>query len=655
MFTDAWTASARAAPGRPWGEALLRFLTGARVHISGAMTSNDRWAPLATQLRADSIRATTTAGSGHPTSSLSAADLMAVLLQDHLRADWGASTSFDEDRIIFSKGHAAPLLYAMFKAVGAISDAELLTLRKLGSRLEGHPTPRLPWVHVATGSLGQGLPAAVGMALGARLLGLELRCWVLLGDSEMAEGSVYEAFELGGYEGLARIVAIVDMNRLGQRGPTMLQWNGERYAERARAFGWNAMVIDGHDRAAIHRAYTDAEGSDRPVCIVARTKKGAGVSFVEDREGWHGKAFSSDEEAKALAELGNPAGDLVVRPPGARGRRAAPELPRGAFRAPRYEVGAKVATRQAFGDALRALGDARGDVVALDGEVGNSTFTEVFAKAHPERFFEMYIAEQQLVSAAVGMQTLGLAPFAATFAAFFTRAHDQIRMAAISRAHLGLVGSHAGVSIGEDGPSQMALEDLAMMRAVAGSTVLYPSCATTTVELTRQMAERAGITYLRTTRGKTPVLYGPEERFPIGGSKVLRRSGGDVAAVLAAGITLHEALRAHERLAADGVPVRVVDLYSVKPIDAATVEACARECGGRLIVVEDHFPEGGLGDAVSEVFAGRPAPAIVRLAVRSLPGSGTPRELLDGAGIGADAIVEAVKRASRAPAQPGSP
>jgi transketolase len=606
------------------------------------VTSNDPWAPLAAQLRADSIRATTAAGSGHPTSSLSAADLMAVLLGGHLRADWRRPNGADDDRLVFSKGHASPLLYAMLKAGGAISDEELLSLRRLGSRLEGHPTPRAPSVEIATGSLGQGLPAAVGVALGARLLGHDIRCWVLLGDSEMAEGSVYEALELGGHYGLAQLVAIVDMNRLGQRGPTMLEWDGEQYAERARAFGWRALVIDGHQRGEIDRAYAQAERSDRPTCIVARTRKGAGVSFLEDKEGWHGKALSKDEAARALAELGNPACDLVVDPPGPRRTRPPRELHRVAYEAPRYDVGARVATREAFGDALRALGAARGDVVALDGEVSNSTYSERFAKAHPHRFFEMYIAEQQLVSASVGMQVLGLVPFASTFAAFFTRAYDQIRMAAVSRARLCLVGSHAGVSIGEDGPSQMALEDLAMMRAVSGSTVLYPSCATTAAELTRQMADGDGIAYLRTTREKTPVLYGPGERFPIGGSKVLRRSGSDVAAILAAGITLHEALRAHDLLQERGIAVRVVDVYSVKPIDAATVEACASECGGRLVVVEDHWPQGGLADAVCEVFAGRPAPAITRLAVRGMPGSGTPRELLDAAGIGADAIVDAV-------------
>lgn len=605
----------------------------------------DLWGPLAAQLRADSIRATTAAGSGHPTSSLSAADLMAVLLADHLHYDWRDPKDPDNDRLVFSKGHASPLLYALYKAAGAIPDAELLTLRRLGSRLEGHPTPALPWVDVATGSLGQGLPAALGMALGAKLSGRDLRCFVLLGDSEMAEGSVWEAFELASYHGLHQIVGILDMNRLGQRGATMLQWDGERYAERARAFGWRALTVDGHDAAAIHRAYQVAEGSDRPALVIARTRKGAGVSFLADQEGWHGKALSEPEARRALEELGHPRGDLVVETAGPRRRTPRTERAAGAYAPPRWALGAKVATREAFGEALRALAVARGDVVALDGEVGNSTYTERMLKADPARFLELFIAEQAMVGAAVGLQVLGFVPYAATFAAFLSRAYDFVRMAAVSKANLCLVGSHAGVSIGEDGPSQMGLEDLAMMRAVAGSTVLYPACATTAAELTRQMAGRTGVQYLRTTREKTPVLYGSDEAFPIGGSKVLRRSDGDAAAVLAAGITVHEALRAHAALEAEGIAVRVVDCYSVKPIDAATVEACARECRGRLVVVEDHWPQGGLGDAVCEVFSGRPAPAITRLAVSGLPGSGTPAQLLDAAGISAAHVIAAVKRA----------
>jgi transketolase len=614
----------------------------------------DAWEGLARQLRADSIRATTAAASGHPTSSMSAADLAAVLLADHLHADWAHPHDLDNDRLILSKGHASPLLYAMFKAAGVISDEELLTLRKRGSRLEGHPTPRLPWVDVATGSLGQGLPVAVGMALGARLLERDLRIWVLLGDSEMAEGSVYEAFELAGFYGLGRIIAIVDANRLGQRGPTMVQWDLDRYADRARAFGWNALVIDGHDREAIHRAYADAESSDRPVCVVARTRKGAGVSFVEDKEGWHGRPLTQEDARRALAELGSPAGDLRVTPPRPRRHTVRAEVGAAApFSAPGYAKGSKVATREAFGDALRALGAARPDVVALDGEVSNSTYTERFGKDHPARFFEMFIAEQQMVGAAVGLQVFGLVPFAATFAAFFTRAYDQIRMAAVSRAGICLAGSHAGVSIGEDGPSQMALEDLAMMRAVHGSTVLYPSTGNCAAALVEEMARASGIRYLRTTRGKTPELYAPGERFSIGGSKVVRRSDHDRVAVLAAGITLHEALAAHAVLEREGIAIRVVDLYSVKPVDAATVETCARECPGGLVVAEDHWPEGGLADAVAEVFAGRPAPAIARLGVRDMPHSGTPAELLDDAGISARHIADAARRAAAAKVEGG--
>ena len=608
------------------------------------------WKDLATQLRADSIRSTTAAGSGHPTSSMSAADLMAVLLADYFHYDFNAPHNVRNDRLIFSKGHAAPLLYAVYKAAGALSDQEMMTLRKFGSHVEGHPVPApngLRWVDVATGSLGQGLPTGVGMALvGKRLDKLPFRVWVLLGDSEMAEGSVWEAFELGGFYGLNNLIGILDMNRLGQRGPTMLQWHGEIYAERARAFGWNAITIDGQDVDVIDRAYREAEAStDRPTLIVAKTKKGAGVSFLADQEGWHGKALPPDMAEKALAELGNPSGNLIVKPQPPRDGPAPVLPPPGRYTPPSYEVGSKVATREAYGDALKALGGVNQAVVALDGEVSNSTFADRFKNAYPERFFESYIAEQQLVSAAVGMQALGKIPFASTFAAFFSRAYDQIRMAAISRANIRLTGSHAGVSIGEDGPSQMALEDLAMLRAVHGSTVLYPSCATTTAHLVGQMETREGVVYMRTTREKTPVLYGPNESFPIGGSKVTRRSDNDVAAVIGAGITLHEALKAYEQLQGEGIPIRVIDLYSVKPIDAGTLKTAAQECGGNLIVVEDHWPEGGLGDAVLEVFSGPEGqmPHVTRLAVRDMPGSGMPEELLDAAGINARHIVEAVK------------
>ena len=611
--------------------------------------TSQEWKSLATQLRADSIRSTTEAGSGHPTSSMSAADLLAVLMADYLHYDFANPHDLRNDRLIFSKGHAAPLLYAVYKAAGAITDAEMMTLRKFGSRIEGHPVPPptgLPWVDVATGSLGQGLPVGVGMAFSGKYLDkLPMKVWVLLGDSEMAEGSVYEAFELGGHYNLNNLIAIIDMNRLGQRGPTMLEWHGEIYAARARAFGWHAIEVDGLDVDAVNAAYAEAIASDKPVCIVAKTQKGAGVSFLADHEGWHGKALPPADAEKALAELGNPACDITIQVQAPLPGTAATLGDAGHFVPPAYEMGTKVATREAYGDALKALGAAKPNVIALDGEVSNSTFADRFKKAYPERFFESYIAEQQLVSAAVGLQCMQKIAFCSTFAAFFSRAYDQIRMAAISRANLRLVGSHAGVSIGEDGASQMALEDLAMIRSVHGSTVLYPSCATTTAHLTAQMATRTGIVYMRTTREKTPILYGPEESFPIGGSKVLKQSEKDVAAVIAAGITLHESLKAYDILAAQGIAIRVIDLYTVKPIDVETVKKAAAECGGNLFVVEDHWPEGGLGDAVLEVFggAGSAHPNVTRIAVKDMPTSGKPEELLDAAGISAPHIVDAVK------------
>jgi transketolase len=606
------------------------------------------WKELGVQLRVDSIRSTTAAGSGHPTSSMSAADLMAVMLASHLRFDISRPRAAGNDRLIFSKGHASPLLYAILKAAGGISDEEMMTLRRRGSRIEGHPAPVLPFVEVATGSLGQGLAMAVGMALAAqRLDHIGNRFWVLLGDSELAEGSVYESFAAASFYGLSSVTAILDMNRLGQRGPTALGWNGEAYASRARAFGWEAVVVDGHNALAIDEAYSAAERALRPTLVVAKTKKGSGVSFLEDKEGWHGKALSREEAGRALAELGwsDQVPSALVKP--ARPTAVEPAVARtGApLELPAYALGAKVATRAGFGDALVAVGSTDLRVLGLDGEVGNSTYMDRFAKAHPERFFEMFIAEQQMVSAAVGLQVFGWTPFAATFSAFLTRALDQIRMAAISGATLNLVGSHAGVSIGEDGPSQMGLEDLAMMRAVHGSVVLYPSCANATAMLVAEMAKLRGIQYLRTTREKTPVIYSPGERFPIGGSKILRRSDRDRIAIVGAGITVHEALKAHEELASRDLAARVIDLYSVKPVDRATLRAAARECASGLLVVEDHHPEGGLADAVSEAFEGVPAPAIRRLAVRIMPGSATAEQQRDGAGIDAHAIVEAVTAA----------
>jgi transketolase len=596
---------------------------------------------LGQQLRVDSVRAAAAAGSGHPTSSMSAADLMAVLFARHFRYDFEHPDHPGNDRFVLSKGHASPLMYATYKAAGAIDDEELLTFRKNGSRLEGHPTPRrLPWVETATGSLGQGLPVGVGIALaGKRPAHTDHRVWVLCGDSELAEGSIWEAAEHAAYENLDNLTLIVDVNRLGQRGPTRHGHDLDAYARRFQAFGWHTVEVDGHDVDAVDRAYGEALSTrGQPTAVLARTLKGKGVEAVQDREGLHGKPLPEAEEA--IAELGG-VRDLrirVERPPadGAppAGHTGRPELPR-------WDKGEEVATRNAFGEALTALGTARGDVVALDGEVGDSTRAEAFAKEHPERYFECYIAEQQMVAAAVGMATRGRVPYAATFAAFLTRAHDFIRMASISGSGINLVGSHAGVAIGQDGPSQMGLEDLAMMRAVHGSTVLYPCDANQTARLVAAMADLDGIRYLRTSRGASPVIYGPDEEFPVGGSKVLRSSDRDRLTLVAAGVTVPEALAAAEALEGEGIAVRVIDLYSVKPVDRETLRTAAEETGC-LMTVEDHHPEGGLGDAVAEAFAdGSPVPRLVRLAVRDMPGSASPEEQLHAAGIDAESIAAA--------------
>ena len=606
------------------------------------MTDAERWQELGQQLRVDSIRAAAVTKSGHPTSSMSAADLMAVLLAKYLHYDFDNPDDPRNDHLVFSKGHASPLLYSMYKAAGAITDEELLTFRVFGSRLQGHPTPEIPWVDVATGSLGQGLPFAVGIALaGKKLDQLPYRVWVLCGDSEMAEGSMWEAFEHAAFYGLDNLTAIIDVNKLGQRGETMHGWDLDSYANRAKAFGWHTIEIDGHDVGAIERAYGEAASMQGvPTVIVARTVKGKGVKAVEDKPGWHGKALDNPEEA--IAELGGERNIVVdVAKPEIEGEPHRFEVS-GTLELPTWELGEEVATRRAYGDALKALGDARGDVVALDGEVSNSTYAEIFRDAHPERYFEMYIAEQQMVAAAVGLQVRNWVPFASTFAAFLSRAYDFIRMAAISQANLRLCGSHAGVSIGEDGPSQMALEDLAMMRAVHGSTVLYPSDANQTAKLVAAMADREGIVFLRTTRAATPVVYSADEEFPIGGSRVLR--DGDDIAIVGAGITLHESLKAADALAGEGINARVIDLYSVKPVDAEGVLAAAEATGGRILTVEDHWSEGGIGDAVLEALSDSEfPPRVVRLAVRELPGSGKPEELLAAAGIDAEHIVEAAR------------
>jgi transketolase len=605
------------------------------------MGTVNEWNELAAQLGVDSIRSSTAAGSGHPTSSLSAAHLVAVLWSDHLRYDVADPRSLANDRFVLSKGHASPLIFSVLKAVGAIGDEQLLSFRRFGSPVQGHPAPlpEMPWIDVATGSLGQGLPIALGMALAMKMDGIPARVWCLMGDSEVAEGSVWEAMENASHHGADNLIAIIDVNRLGQRGPTMLQWDLETYAARARSFGWHPIEVDGHDVGAIDAAFTEAEGSDGPAIVIAKTEKGHGVSFLADKEGWHGKALSQEEADRAIAELGGPR-DVSVTP---RKPEAGVSPPADVPIVVLPVYAEAIATRKAFGETLAALA-VRGDVVAIDGEVANSTHTEDLQKVAPDRFVESYIAEQNMLGMAVGMQVLGKVVFPATFAAFLTRAYDFIRMAAISRANLRLSGSHAGVSIGEDGPSQMALEDLAMMRAVHGSTVLYPCDGNSTARLVGAMADLPGISFIRTTREKTPVIYEGDEAFPVGGSKTLRSSDADRVTLVGAGITVHEALEAAGSLEADGVAARVIDCYTIKPIDAETLRAAASQTG-LLVTIEDHWIEGGLGDAVLAALAdgGELSGTVVKVAVTQMPGSGTPEELRDWAGISAAAIADRVR------------
>ncbi|MCL4798737.1 MAG: transketolase [Burkholderiales bacterium] len=595
-------------------------------------------ASVAARLRRDVIRMTTAAGSGHPTSCMSAAEIVAALFFRAMRWDPGDPKARDVDTFVLSKGHAAPVLWAVLAAAGAI-DEELTTLRRIDSSLEGHPTPTNPWVRVATGSLGQGLAAANGMALANRLDGIDARVYCLLGDGECSEGSIWEAAQFAALQELANVVAIVDVNGFGQTAPAPYDHDTGVFAARFRAFGWHAIEIDGHDLGQALGALA-AAAERGPTAIIARTVKGKGVSLVAGKDGWHGKALDREQMEQALAELPEPGPLPAIEP-----RRLGPAKPRAkphrdGFRVD-YALGDEVATRDAFGTALEKLGALVPDIVAIDGDVQDSTRASKFAEAFPERFFEGYIAEQNMVGAALGLAAAGKIPYAATFACFLTRAADFIRMAGHSRpAHLVLCGSHAGVSIGEDGPSQMGLEDLALFRAMNGSTVLYPSDAVSAERLTEVAAHTPGIVYLRTTRPKTPVIYANDEAFPVGGSKTLRESGEDRATIVAAGITVHEALAAHEALARAGIRTRVVDAYSVKPLDAEALVRAARETG-RVVVVEDHWVDGGLGDAVAAAIGVHAE--VRRLGVREAPRSGAAQALLDRHGISRRAIEQAVQ------------
>jgi transketolase len=604
---------------------------------------------IATRLRIDSVRSTSEAGSGHPTSCASAADIMAALFFAELRFDPKDPRHPGADRFVLSKGHAAPILYAAWAEAGAFDRSELLKLREIGSDLEGHPTPRLPFVDVATGSLGQGICAAIGIALNARRIRSDYRTYCLLGDGESAEGSVWEAAEVGAQDGLDNLCAITDVNGLGQSRATMWQHDLEQFARRWRAFGWHTITINGHDINQILDALAEARATKgQPTMIVAGTLKGKGIAVAEGKDNWHGKAFKKGEETdKVVAELEKqfvPQADGIdlvksIAKPASRPADPAPAKP---LSPPDYKLGDQVATREAYGVALAKLGAADSRVVGLDADVKNSTFSDKFEKAFPERFYENFIAEQVMIGSAMGLAARGAVPFPSTFAAFLTRAADFVRMLAISNLNVKLAGSHAGVSIGEDGPSQMALEDLAMFRAQPNFAVLYPSDGVSTERLVAAMAAHAGPAYMRTSRPKTPVIYGPDEKFEIGGLKVVRESANDVATVVGAGVTLFEALKAYDQLKAAGVLIRVIDLYSLAPIAKDALVSAGKATKGRIVTVEDHYAAGGIGDAVSEAVDDAGI-RVHRIAVREIPRSGKPEELLDRYGISASHIVAAVQ------------
>ena len=609
---------------------------------------------MAARLRIESVRATSEAGSGHPSSCCSAADIVAALFFGHMRFDPTNPQHEDNDRFILSKGHAAPLLYAAWAEAGFVDSADLLRLREIGCDLEGHPTPRLPFVDVATGSLGQGICAAIGIALNSRRLGSEYRTYVLVGDGESAEGSVWEAAAAGDYFALDTLCGIMDVNALGQSRATQLGYDMDAYAGRWQSFGWHAIIVDGHDMGEILGALDEARGTKgRPTMILARTFKGKGIPSMEGRDGCHGKAVAKGPDLDATIaalEAGLLAGAKTPDIPPPPVRNVATPAPAGVLPAPAYRRGDKVATREAYGTALAALGSLDARVVALDADVGNSTFSNKFEKVHGDRFYQTHIAEQVMVGAAMGLASRGAIPFPSTFACFLTRASDFVRMAGISRSNIKFAGSHAGVSIGEDGPSQMALEDLAMMRAVPQSAVLYPCDGVSAECLVYAAAAYDGMAYIRTSRPKTEVIYEPTDVFEIGGSKVLRESGDDVATVVGVGVTVFEALAAYERLRSDGITIRVIDAYSVQPIDAETLVRAGLQTNHRIITVEDHYATGGLGDAVSEAVAADGI-TVLRLAVREIPRSGKPDELLDRYGISAAHIMQAVRRQVEATAE----
>tara|TARA_B100001123_G_scaffold88413_2_gene101638 strand:- start:7927 stop:9837 length:1911 start_codon:yes stop_codon:yes gene_type:complete len=603
---------------------------------------------IAARLRIESVRSTSEAGSGHPSSCCSAADIVAALFFGHMRFSPSDPQCDDNDRFILSKGHAAPLLYAAWAEAGFVDRSDLIRLRELDCDLEGHPTPRLPFVDVATGSLGQGICAAIGIALNARRIGSDYRTYVMVGDGESAEGSVWEAAKVADSFALDNLCGITDVNALGQSRSTQWGHDVDAYAARWSAFGWHTIVIDGHDLDEILNALDEAKNTGgRPTMIVARTLKGKGIPLMEGKDGCHGKAIQKGAdldatiaalETQLVADAVSP---VIPNPPS----RSVPTTSASTevLSISNYSLGDSVATREAYGTALAELGRIDSRVVALDADVGNSTFSEKFERVHADRFFQTHIAEQVMVGAAMGLASRGAVPFPSTFACFLTRASDFVRMAGISHSNIKFAGSHAGVSIGEDGPSQMALEDIAMMRAVPNCAVLYPCDGVSAERLVESAARYDGMAYIRTSRPKTPVIYSETEAFPVGGSKALRQSDADVATVVAAGITVFEALAAYDHLQGEGISIRVVDAYSVQPVDAESLVTAGLQTGCRLITVEDHYPVGGLGDAVSEAVADHGI-TVTRLAVREIPRSGKPTELLDRYGISSSNIIAAVHR-----------
>ena len=623
-------------------------------------------------IRYDILTSTTEAKSGHPTTSLSAVELMTTLffggfLKSDLNHPKGVQ-SLTNDRVVFSKGHASPLIYALYHAAGAISYPELMQLRKITSDLEGHPTFRFKYADVATGSLGQGLSAGVGMALGVKLrvksyelkVMREPKIWVLLGDSEMAEGQVWEAIQIASHYKLNNLIAIADINRLGQSTQTMLGWDLKTYAKRIESFGWKTIIVDdGHDLKKIYDSFESLNVSalEQPTMILAHTIKGKGVSFLENKEGWHGKPLPKELLESALREIGDV--DLkiggVIKVPNLKFKISNSKLNKNLkLKISNYKLGDNIATRLAYGDALLSLGEFNEKIVALDAEMSNSTYSEKFAKKFPERYFEMFIAEQNMMTAALGMSKLGFIPFVSTFAAFLTRGFDQLRMAQYSAPNLKIVGSHCGVSIGPDGPSQMGLEDISMFRSILNSTIFYPADATSTFKLTQVMAETEGLFYLRTNRKETPVIYDEKEKFVIGGSKIHKTVGvgrdRPSVLIIAAGVTLHEALKAQKELAKSGIVTVVLDCYSVKPINVKTIQELALKIPN-IVVVEDHYPAGGIGEAVMQaLFANLKFKVsnfkFIHLCVHRLPRSGSPEELLHYEEIDTETIIKAVKKLS---------